>query len=90
MNETLKNKTDINKFLELQTRVKKMPSYKDLKDLHDRVVPPMQTFEKMMYDYSSDHHMYGNMIKAMDQAILLKANKATVIEQEIYTRSHYA
>ena len=32
-----------------------MPRFEDLKDLHDRVLPKMQVFEKIMQEFTVEH-----------------------------------
>jgi hypothetical protein len=67
-----------------------MPKYEDLVDLRQKVIPPMQNFDRLMQSYTEDHYMFKEMISKMDKTILLKANKTQLVEHEIHTRAHFA
>lgn len=50
----------------------------------------MIKFDKMMQQFTEEHNLYRSMIMKIDEAVIQKASKASLIESEIYTREHYA
>jgi hypothetical protein len=43
--------------------VESLPSDEDLKDLYNKVMPPMNLFEKLMYEFSAEHKNFKKAIE---------------------------
>ena len=46
-----------------------MPRNEDLVDLYTKVVPQMQTYEKVMNRYENEHNKFKKMIMRFDEDI---------------------
>ena len=58
MYNMLNHKVEIYQHEELKTFVNAMPQMKDLKDLYNKVVPPLSEFEKSMQEYATAHKKF--------------------------------
>eukprot|EP00347_Sterkiella_histriomuscorum_P007561 403348445 len=57
-------------------------SYQDLKDLYNKVMPPLSSFESKMMEMSRDYDQSKEMIRRYDEVLLEKANKMAI--KEVY------
>ena len=62
----IETKVEIARFEELKASVKKMPQMYDLKELYEKVVPPLSEFEKSMAQYSNAHKKFEQIILRTD------------------------
>ena len=62
-------KADMGEFQILVEKVRNMPRNEDLVDLYTKVVPQMQTYEKVMNRYENEHNKFKKMIMRFDEDI---------------------
>ena len=86
----IETKVEIARFEELKAFVKKMPQMYDLKELYEKVVPPLSEFEKSMAQYSNAHKKFEQIIIRTDQVLLDKASKVSITELRQEMKVNYS
>ena len=52
VNHALGSKVERSDFYDLKNYVQSLPSDDDLKDVYNKIMPPMNVFEKLMYEFT--------------------------------------
>ena len=71
-----------------------MPKDYDLKNLHDKVIPVMEDFEKDIQKFRNDYKKYQKILRRYDELFSTKANKTSITEinqdlEKNYVRLNY-
>ena len=74
----------------LAAKMQGFASYKDLKELYGKVVPPLAEFEKSMQEFTKGHKAFEEMLARYDEIMAQKANKTSLIEVEKKCNEKYA
>ncbi len=82
MGTELAKKTDKLDLQKVWEQFNKYAMYQDLKDLYNKVLPPLSTFEAKMDEMSASYEQSKEMIRRYDEVISDKANKTAI--KEIY------
>ena len=77
---SLSKKVELTHHEELKKVVNALPQMSDLKELYNKVVPPLSEFEKSMAEYATAHKKFEQIILRTDEVLLDKASKVSVKE----------
>ena len=76
-------------FDDLKQNVKKLPKMQDLKDLYQKVVPPLSNFEKSMAEYAAAHDKFEKILSHNDELLLQKASKIALEQLRMEMKNNY-
>jgi hemerythrin-like domain-containing protein len=62
--------------------------YDDLKDLYNKVLPPLSKFEDKMYDMTKEHEQAKEIIRGYDEVLAEKASKTSIREVYQYVKKY--
>ncbi len=62
--------------------MKNFTTYKDLKELYNKVVPQLSAFEESMASFEKGHSQFSEMLSRYDEVMAQKANKTSLIGVE--------
>lgn len=86
MTSALTRKTDASETRKVWDQFSKYALYQDLKDLYNKVLPPLSTFESKMDEMSDSYEQSKEMIRRYDEIMSDKANKTAIKEIYEYMR----
>lgn len=73
-------KVDKDQLQKVKQDLKRFALYDDFKDLYNKTMKPMQVFQDQMHEYSTEHREVKAAVRALDEAIISKANKNDFFE----------
>jgi hypothetical protein len=62
MDGKVKMKAGLQEFMKLKKEQTRFALYNDLKDLHGKVVPPIDTFQDQLQDFRKEHYQMQQII----------------------------
>ena len=63
--------------------------YEDLKDLYDKVIPPLKAFDEEIQDISKEQEQQRQVVLRYDAILTEKASKFSVTDLEMSSRKNY-